>query len=74
MLSQLKEQGTTLAISQEAEGQLRAQLHTLTESCASLEAQVQSVTEGSAALQARYAALEIQAAQVNFKFQKVLVF
>ncbi len=74
VLTQLEEQGTTLAISQEAEGQLRAQLHTLTESCATLEAQVQSVTEGSAALQARYATLEIQAAKVKFNYQKVLVF
>ena len=67
VLSQLEEQGTSLGISQEAAGQLRAQLHMLTDSCARLEAQVQSVTEGSTTLQARYAALQIQAAQVTFK-------
>ena len=74
MLSQLEEQGTSLAISQKAEGQLRAQLHTLTDSCATLEAQVQSVTGAGAALQARYAALKLQAAKVNFKFQNFWVF
>ncbi len=68
VLTQFQEQGATLAISQEVEGELRAQLHTLTENCASLEAQVLSVAEGSAALQARCAALEVQAAQVKFRF------
>ncbi len=68
VLTQFQEQGATLAISQEVEGELRAQLHTLTENCASLEAQVLSVAKGSAALQARCAALEVQAAQVKFRF------
>ncbi|DBA70188.1 TPA: hypothetical protein ACH3X2_012232 [Trebouxia sp. C0005] len=72
VLSRFEAQGTTLAISQEAEGQLRAQLHTLTESCATLEAQVQSGTEAGAALKARYAALEIQAAKSEARAEEAV--